>query len=450
MLFGMLSCRTTDVVAPISPLDPVTASQASLVSIQPIDANSAEIIVKDIRLEASDWRITVDPGEKGSNVTITPGETKALKDFSLTTLKMSGLSSGQTYQLRLAFRFADQDSITAVRTYTHKLNTALHWTRLAHPSFSGGDYTGYPVAMDGICGPNPDNGCGNPSIGAYVGKQVKLLRYPGPQETNYSDVKFYDRATDSWPYYPVDNRIPRHGMIQYNLFFQGVDRYLFSGLGFVTEERAPSKYFYYRDMSAVFPVGGSPVLPLYGGEDGELAFFTTTDEAYFLTQNGSPAMRSIHAIFTQTVRAPLPEPPGKLATFSIRNIGYVVNQRPGEPIRLWAYDPTTDTWTRRADFPGPARQRGTGFALARQGYFGLGLTLDGRGLRDIWQYDPVADRWQYVTDYPGQGNQLLAVFSTPDGAKPERAYLGWGYEAQRISTGLNRTVGCTDWWELTP
>jgi hypothetical protein len=161
-------------------------------------------------------------------------------------------------------------------------------------------------------------------------------------------------------------------------------------------------------------------------------------------------MRSIHAQFDQTVRAPLPEPIGTLATFSIRNIGYVVNQRLGQPVRLWAYNPATDAWTRKADFPGAARSRGTGFAMARRGYFGLGLADDGQGLRDLWQYDPTADQWQYITDYPGQGNQLLAVFSAPDGAKPERAYLGWGYEAQQTSTGVNRVVGCTDWWELTP
>ena len=92
--------------------------------------------------------------------------------------------------------------------------------------------------------------------------------------------------------------------------------------------------------------------------------FTTTDEAYFLTQNGSSAMRSIDAIFTQTVRAPLPEPPGTLATFSIRNIGYVVNQRPGQPVRLWAYDPATDSWIRKADFPGAGRSRGVAFSMA--------------------------------------------------------------------------------------
>lgn len=445
----VVACRTTEVIAPIQMSDPVTASQASVVSVQATGATSVEVIVKSIRLETSGWRITAST-VNGSSVAITPGETKTLPDFKLTTLRLSGLVIGQTYQFRLAFRFADVDSLTAMRTYTHKPGTSPRWTRLAHASFSGGDYTAYPVAVDEICGPNRLNGCGNPSTGAYVGNRVQLKRYPGPTQ-NHMDIKRYDRATDSWPVYPADDyRTARHGMVQYNLFFHNVDCYQFSGLGYITEERAASKYYYYRGMSAIFPVGGSPVYPLYGGEEGELALFTTTDEAYFLTQNGSPAMRSIHAIFTQTVRAPLPEPPGTLATFSIRNIGYVVNQRLGQPTRLWAYDPSTDTWTQKADFPGAARSRGVGFALARRGYFGLGLTPDGQGLRDLWQYDPIADRWQYVTDYPGQGNQLLAVFSAPDGAKPERAYVGWGYEAQSTSTGVIRIVGCTDWWELTP
>ncbi|WP_128546645.1 kelch repeat-containing protein [Larkinella soli] len=443
-------CRTGGELVPIRSPDPVTAAQASLVSILAIGPTSAEVIVKSIRLEAAGWRLTARSPE-GSTLPIPSGETTDLKEFRLTTLRLDGLVGGQTYQFRLAFRFAEQDSITAIRSYTHRLSTSPHWTRLAHAAFSGGDYTACPVAVDGICGSNPDNGCGHPGIGAYVGNRVQLLRYAGPQQDRL-DTRIYDRATDSWPFFAGgENRTPRQGMIQYNLFhFKGVDRYQFSGLGYITEERAPGKYFYYHDMSVQLPVGGSPVYPLYGGEDGEVAFFMTTDEAYFLTQNGSPAMRSIHATFTQTVRAPLPEPPGTLATFSIRNIGYVVNQRPGLPTRLWAYDPAIDVWTRRADFPGPSRRRGTAFSLARNGYFGLGLTPDGQGLRDLWRYDPGTDRWQYVTEYPGQGNQLLAVFSAPDGAKPQRAYLGWGYEAQRTGTGVNRIVGCTDWWELTP
>lgn len=447
---GLLSgCRPADDLPLIRAADPVTASQASLVSVQPTDATSAEVVVKGIRLDAAGWRLTARSVEGGS-VVLTSGATQALKDFTLTTLRLGGLTAGQTYQLRLAFRFADIDSVTALRTYTHRLGTAPRWTRLAQPSFSGGDYTGCPVAMDGICGPNPRNGCGHPGTGAYVGNAVQILRYPGSLGQRL-DLHYYDRATDSWPLFP-ENVVTssRQGLVQYNLFYQGVDRYRFTGLGYIAEERTPSKYFYYRDLFAVFPDDESTVLPQYGGEDGELAFFTTTDEAYFLTQNGSSAIRSIHADFTQTVRAPLPEPPGTLATFSIRNVGYVVNQRPGQPARLWAYNPPTDTWTRRADFPGAARSRGVGFALARRGYFGLGLTADGQGLRDLWQYDPDTDRWQYVTDYPGQGHQLLAVFSAPDGAKPERAYLGWGYESQPISTGVTRQVGCTDWWELMP
>ncbi|GAB3918973.1 kelch repeat-containing protein [Larkinella terrae] len=444
-----VACRTGGDLVPIQQPDPVTAAQASLVSVLPTGATTAEVIVKSIRLEPTGWQITATSAE-GGNLTIPPGETKDFTDFGLTTFRLNGLVNGQTYRFRLAFKFADQDSITALRSYTHRLPTAPRWTRLAPAPFSGGDYTAYPVAVDAICGANPDNGCGHPGTGAFVGNRVQLLRYAGPQQDRMQRW-IYDRATDSWPFYPTaDLRIPRQGAVQYNVFFMGVDRYQFSGLGYIAEERAASKYFYYRDMAVLLPVGGSPLKPLYAGEDGEVAFFTTTDEAYFLTQFGSPAMRSIHATFTQTERAPLPEPPGTLATFSIRNIGYVVNQRLGQPIRLWAYDPVADKWTRRADFPGPARQRGTGFALARNGYFGLGLTADGQGLRDLWQYDPGTDRWQYVTEYPGQGNQLLAVFSAPDGAKPERAYLGWGYESQKTSTGVNRIVGCTDWWELTP
>lgn len=443
-------CRTAEVIPTIRETDPLVAPQASLVSVQAMDGTSAEVVVKSIRLDASDWQFTARAN--GGMVTQTAGSLSTLPDFALTTFRLTGLTAGQTYQLRLAFRFAGADSITALRTYVHQPGIAPRWTRLAHASFSGGDYSSFPVAVDGICGPNFERlGCGNPTTGAYVGNRVQLLRYPGPNQREMQTL-VYDRATDSWPFLPLryPDLPPRHQVFQYNLFFFGVDRHQFTGLGFIAEERAPDKYFYFRTMFAIFPIGGSGLVPPYGGEAGELAFFTTTDEAYFLTQNGSPTLRSISATLEQVVRTPLPEPPGTLATFTSRNIGYVVNQRPGQPTRLWAYDPTTDSWSQKADFPGPARSRGVAFSMARSGYFGLGLAPDGQGLRDVWQYNPTTNQWRYSSEYPGQGNQLLAVFSAPDGIKPERAYLGWGYEAQRTSMGVIRTVGCTDFWELTP
>jgi len=129
-------------------------------------------------------------------------------------------------------------------------------------------------------------------------------------------------------------------------------------------------------------------------------------------------MRSIDAIFTQTVRAPLPEPPGTLATFSIRNIGYVVNQRPGQPVRLWAYDPATDSWIRKADFPGAGRSRGVAFSMARNGYFGLGLTPDGQGLRDIWQYNPSPTNGDTSANTPARATSFWPSSAHPTVSNP--------------------------------
>lgn len=171
-----------------------TASQASLVSVQATSATSAEVIVKGIRLSESGWKLTATSAT--GNLSLTPGAPRSLGTFDLTTSRLNGLVTGQTYQLRLAFRFAERDSLVAVRIYTHRPDTSPRWTRLAHASFSGGDYTGYPVAMNGICDPNPNNGCGHPGIGAYVGKEVQILRYPGNQ-SGPMDLRYYDRASDS-------------------------------------------------------------------------------------------------------------------------------------------------------------------------------------------------------------------------------------------------------------
>ncbi|MBI4726765.1 hypothetical protein HY768_06025 [candidate division TA06 bacterium] len=41
---------------------------------------------------------------------------------------------------------------------------------------------------------------------------------------------------------------------------------------------------------------------------------------------------------------------------------------------LWEYDTTSDTWTRKADFPGTPRDRAVGFSIGTKGYIGTGAS----------------------------------------------------------------------------
>ncbi|GAB3696049.1 hypothetical protein GCM10027592_18650 [Spirosoma flavus] len=416
-------------------------SQAALVSIQSTGTTTAEIVLKlTSAIKATDLRLTAQTNS-GTQLALTTGDVADYEPFSLNVYSLSGLSAGQTYTLRLGFKYNQKDSLTLERRYVH--TTYNPWRRLAHLPFDGGDFTGSII---------------NNSYENRLGTSVRITRYVDattwqsanfyyPQNQWYpTDATEFGSQQNQWISTPPINLPPRHGLIEYILYWHNTDRHYFYGMGYQTDDLIPGKFFYSRDLYAILNSYPSVVFPYYQGEDGEVVYFTTTEWAFFLTNNGSPAMRGIYAQFDQEARAPLPENPGIMATFSLGETGYVVNQVPGSQPHVFAYDSQKDTWTRKADFPGAQRSRGVAFSTKGKGYFGLGTATNQQGLRDIWQYDPATDKWQYVTDYPGQGNRYLVAWSGPN-----RAYLGWGYETQTVvgSTGY-RQVGCTDFWEFVP
>ena len=86
--------------------------------------------------------------------------------------------------------------------------------------------------------------------------------------------------------------------------------------------------------------------------------------------------------------------------------------------QTWEYDPFTDQWTRKADFPGENRKAATGFGFNGKGLLGGG----GRGyyrytVEDFWKYDPRNDNWEKQASFTkefklGQYNGSCAFFSS--------------------------------------
>ena len=76
--------------------------------------------------------------------------------------------------------------------------------------------------------------------------------------------------------------------------------------------------------------------------------------------------------------------------------------------QFYEYDPSADTWTRKADFPGTPRQAAFAFSIGGIGYLGLG---DGESspagpygnYYDVWQYDPSTDTWTQKANFPTSG-----------------------------------------------
>jgi N-acetylneuraminic acid mutarotase len=94
-----------------------------------------------------------------------------------------------------------------------------------------------------------------------------------------------------------------------------------------------------------------------------------------------------------TQKADMPSSSGKAGSscFVINNKAYIIGGLNGNgngySKEVWEYDPSQNSWQKKADFPGNARI-GYGFSIGDKGYFGLGS-----GFSDWWQYDPLTDSW---------------------------------------------------------
>lgn len=80
-------------------------------------------------------------------------------------------------------------------------------------------------------------------------------------------------------------------------------------------------------------------------------------------------------------------------------------------------------WEQKANFRGSGRHRGTGFAIKDKGYIGLGHinSVVNIPFADIWEYDPASDTWSQKADYPTGGNYGASTFTIGD-----KAYVGNG------------------------
>jgi N-acetylneuraminic acid mutarotase len=65
-------------------------------------------------------------------------------------------------------------------------------------------------------------------------------------------------------------------------------------------------------------------------------------------------------------------------------------------------DPSSSlgSWKQLNDFPGEGRNDGISFSLLGKGYWGLGGNTSNSFLRDMWAYDPATDSWTQKNDFP--------------------------------------------------
>jgi N-acetylneuraminic acid mutarotase len=102
---------------------------------------------------------------------------------------------------------------------------------------------------------------------------------------------------------------------------------------------------------------------------------------------------------------------------------------------FWEYDQTTNTWTKKADFPGLPRSNAVGFAIREKGYIGTGGSRPSGLHKDFWEYDAALNVWKQIEDFPGGGRSHMIYFSTQT-----KGYVAGG----------SGTVYNLDFWEFDP
>jgi N-acetylneuraminic acid mutarotase len=83
---------------------------------------------------------------------------------------------------------------------------------------------------------------------------------------------------------------------------------------------------------------------------------------------------------------------------------------------FWEYDPSNNSWRQLSDFIGDARCYGIGLSTGSRIFVGLGATSTavGRDLRELYEYLPSTDQWTRAADFIGDNLRYPVGFSIYD------------------------------------
>lgn len=96
--------------------------------------------------------------------------------------------------------------------------------------------------------------------------------------------------------------------------------------------------------------------------------------------------------------------------FSIGSKGYMGLGTNGANYQddFWEYDPSNDSWAQKANFPGGPREEAVAFSIGSKGYVGTGqLFVVGpnssftQAFNDFYEYNPATDAWTQKANFPG-------------------------------------------------
>jgi len=101
---------------------------------------------------------------------------------------------------------------------------------------------------------------------------------------------------------------------------------------------------------------------------------------------------------------------------------------------FWCFDPQTNTWSRKADFPALSTNECVSFVIGNSVYAGFGFT-GSTFTNELWKYDTEKDAWTQM-NYTGVTRRTGSVVC----CDAEKVFFGTGYNTRKEN----------DWWEYFP
>lgn len=74
------------------------------------------------------------------------------------------------------------------------------------------------------------------------------------------------------------------------------------------------------------------------------------------------------------------------------------------------YDPGTDSWTQKANFPGGPRMHAASFVINNKIYVGTGRDVNTVLYNDFYCYNPVTNSWSQIASFPGAARRGAVAF----------------------------------------
>lgn len=141
-------------------------------------------------------------------------------------------------------------------------------------------------------------------------------------------------------------------------------------------------------------------LPKMFYSDGSLTGFAIGKKGYLLLSLYVPNFYMYNPLTNTWI--PRAQFPGEgvlnQVGFSLNGKGYIGSGFGNfdDNSEFWEYDPITDQWSKKANVPGEPRTDAVGFTIDKFGYIGLGLAKGGVILDDFWEYHPETDAWVQI------------------------------------------------------